>query len=285
MHPDERQEHEREAQIFAQSTSFLCQFKAQECDSELDSLVQKLNSEALGVELGLYGSFFLPFLKKVILRLQKESTPFQDTPFQILFQHILGSYVVRFVGTEPESFKDWARPKVACICRDCRTLNEFLSSVTEKSRHFARKKERRSHLRQVLAHNGFDFEENKRSLIITKNEKIYDNYLGYTPIEQLRESWSNRCDEARKELAGFRADLLKDLLLDLNEPITSLSLNEIASKVPILKDLLAHESYKEGFGYKNPRIESPFYDRQKLWEQKGDQLLITLEEDLINFSD
>jgi hypothetical protein len=273
--------------------SFLCHCKTMGYNAELLHVVQMLNEKAIDVKVTRFGRldllqmFFLPLLKNLVLQLKEKGVECHETPFQQLFQHTLGSYVVRYVEGEPETFKDWARPTVVCVCKDCRLLNTFLSSPTEQSRRFARKRQRRRHLQNQLPFNGFTFEEDKRALVITKGDVIYhDDYYNFSTVEEVRKRWSERCDEARKYFAELPTDLLMGLLSDLYEPIISLSVNEIASKIEPLKVLLAHRSYEKGFTYKNPRIESPFYERQEPWKQKSDQLLITLEEeDLINFSD
>jgi hypothetical protein len=260
--PDECRENDSEAEMLAERTaSFLCHCKTFGCDSELSWLVQKLNNKSLEAQPGVYRCFLLPLLREVMTKLKNRSIAVHEAPFQSFFQQILSSYVVRFVKAEPQTFKDWARPNVACVCRDCRTLNNFLSSPTAESRRFARKKERRRHLGWALPSSGFEFEEDKRPLIITK---LQLDYVCWNHPNDDHKKWLKRVDKARKILAEFPSELLKDLLLDLHEPITSASVNEIASK--------------------NDRIKSPFSSRQE--HRRIDQLLVTLqEEDLINFSD
>jgi len=102
--------------------SFLCHCKTMGYNAELVQVVQMLTEKAIDVKVTRFGRldllqmFFLPLLKNLVLLLKEKGVESHETPFQQLFQHTLGSYVVRYVERELETFKDWARPTVVCVC-------------------------------------------------------------------------------------------------------------------------------------------------------------------------
>lgn len=250
--------------------------------SELNQLVKKLRNGAASLDVDLFNGHFLPLLKSLLHRLKDGNTIVKDTPLQQLFQHLLTSYIVRYVGAEPKPYEDWTRPTVACICKDCRSLNSFLSSPVEESRRFARKPERRSHPASQIRWNGdVSYEKDKRAIIFTKASRTR---------ERNHEIWKERCDEAKEHLTALDSDVLKDLLLEYHEPIMSLSAEELGAKLQLvqLPQDMEDWSIREIDEALEKRINSPFDQRMRPRKGRGsgpDQLVKSLEEDLIDFLD
>jgi hypothetical protein len=196
----------------------LCQCQKFELRAELDQIVQKLVVEAKAAELDLFEILFLPFLKLLGTLLTQNNIVFKDSPFQMLFQQILGQYIVRWVQPQPQPPKDWEQVTVCCECGDCQSLNRFLASPTEKVGRFSINQHRRSHLQSKLGNSGCKYETERygspQTLVVTKTRARY---------QAAYQAWLLRCDVANKYLAEFNTETLKDLLAEMYEHIMSLS--------------------------------------------------------------
>ena len=202
----------------------LCQCQKLELRAELDQIANKLVVEAKAAELDLFEILYLPFLKLLGTLLTQKNIIVKDSPFQMLFQQILGQYIVRWVQPRPKPPKDWKQAMVSCGCQDCRSLNQFLANPTEKVGRFSVNKNRRDHLHSMLRNSGCTDETERRgspqTLVVTKTRARH---------QAAHKAWVSRCGVAKKHLAEFNTETLKDFLAEMYEPIMSLSAIQLSS--------------------------------------------------------
>lgn len=199
--------------------------------TELNQIVSKLVIEAKTAQPDLFHGVFLPCLKLIVPPLS-EKLLLNDPAFQTLFQQILTQYIIRYVQAEPAPPGDWKQRAVGCGCQDCKSLDRFLVSPTERVGRFAVAQKRRGHLHSVLdsAHSGCTHETERRgspqTLVVTKTRARY---------QATRKAWTQRCGIAKKHLEEIGAEALKDLLGHTYEAIMALSvsqLSQVATQLP-----------------------------------------------------
>lgn len=195
--------------------------------------------------------FFFPLLLSLARMLEANTLTTLASPYQQLFGQVLSSSITRYVGLESKPQKDWARANVECICKDCRALNNFLSSPTEDSLRLARNGERRIHLKfQAREIRGVKTTEERTALVITKD---------HTGYQSSYKKWANRCDYVRKCLASWPSQYLKEILIDKYDVIMSLDVNALLPASTAAEEMgkLSVQAPDLIPTYSNRRLEDP----------------------------
>jgi hypothetical protein len=212
--------------------TLLCHCLSLGLQSELDQIITKLVWEVAKAPISLFEVIYLPFLKALIDMLQEKSLSAQGSPFQRLFQMTLGTYVIKYVQTEPVPPKDWTRPPTGCSCGDCQVLNAFLRAPDRQIGRFAVNKQRRAHLHQQINGTGMTHETERRgspqTLVVTKN--LAQHHAAH-------KAWAQRCNVARKQIQNLGVEALKEFLSEIYGPVMSLSANKLQPSVKALKSL------------------------------------------------
>lgn len=198
----------------------LCHCESLHLTSELNTMVLNLVQEAKTINLAQFDVVFLPFLEILGSTLPELGISVHGSPFQSLFQAILGIYLERFVRPESQRSNDWSRAMVVRDCQDCTVLNKFLADPRLMTQTFTINGKRRNHVYSKVADTGIDqFTDATgpcHSLVLTKNDKYFDI---------LHKAWEARCAVAQKHIQNIDAKVdLKPLLTELYEPVSSLSM-------------------------------------------------------------
>ena len=227
----------------------LCQCQKLELRAELDRIVNKLVAEAKAVKLNLFEILYLPFLKLLATLLAQKNIIVKDSPFQILFQQVLEQYILRWVQPQPKPPKDWKQATVGCGCEDCRSLSRFLANPTEKVGRFSVNQKRRYHIQSMLGNTGCTHETERRgspqTLIVTKTLAKY---------QAAHKAWASRCEVAKKHLAEFKKETLKDFLAEMYEPTMSLSAIQLSSTRQIDQDPVQASAMSSNSNASNRRL-------------------------------
>ncbi|PVH81355.1 hypothetical protein DL98DRAFT_571223 [Cadophora sp. DSE1049] len=202
--------------------SLLCHCQSLGLDHHLDVIVSNLVMEAKTMGLDDFRIIFLPFLKTLGASLKKWNIQVQHSAFQGLFQHIMSTYIARYVQEPPPVFRDWTRETVTCKsdCKDCEKLNEFLANPRQQAADFLMGGPRRDHLQSKVIDTGIEADQRKKypsgsayALFLTKNSAY---------IELGRKAWEKRGEAARERFQDIESEAnLKDLLGDAYTAITS----------------------------------------------------------------
>ncbi len=158
--------------------AFLSACQELELNAELDHIIKKLLTDMKTAQLELFHGVYIPLLKLLVQRLSNKVIV-NSSPFQPLFRQILCHFIFRYVKPEPTPPKDWKQATVGCRCADCRPLNRFLASPTEKVGRFSVGKKRRQHLHSMLdsARSGCTHETERRgnpqTVVVTKTRARY----------------------------------------------------------------------------------------------------------------
>ena len=207
--------------------SLLCHCQLLGLDQHLSALISKLATEAKMTGVGDFPSTFLPFLKALGASLRKWNIEVQHSAFQGLFQHVMSTYIERYIQQPPPIFKDWTRETVTCKpdCKDCEKLNEFLANPHKQAADFLGGASRRDHLQAQVAGTGIEAEQRRKyasgsayALFLTKNQRY---------IEIGRKAWEKRGEETRNSFRDIESEAnLKALLGDAYAAIISGTLPE-----------------------------------------------------------
>lgn len=156
--------------------------------------------------------FYLPLLKTLAKLMKEEKVGIQDPAIHVLYQQILGQYVVRFVGSEPKKPDNWTKQAVSCNCTLCIALNEFLVSPREQIYEYSGHRKNRNHLCFEVNRKWTSLEDNPigKILTITKTHKDY---------ELAHEKWKPRRVAFTKYMESFSEKMLMKLLGDWFWPI------------------------------------------------------------------
>jgi hypothetical protein len=215
----------------------LCHSQELELRPELEQIVSKLIDESRTVKLPVFENIFHPFLKTLKTLIIEKKINVEGSPFQTLFQHVLTTYINRYVKSQPEPPKDWTRERVSCSCQDCVDLNKFLVDPRQKVGRFALAQQRRKHLQKEVdsTHHGFKHEIDRngspQTLVVTKTIAQHQDIL---------QAWKRRCVVASNQLESLGEPIMKELLGDLYAQVMSLSVTspllmpvkDYASQIP-----------------------------------------------------
>ncbi|RDL31044.1 uncharacterized protein BP5553_09833 [Venustampulla echinocandica] len=198
---------------------------ALDCQWELGQILGKLVSASSNQPAENFDTIFIPLLQQLSRSLHDKNISVQGTSFKGFFQDLLRSYVVIHVGPEPKLAADWTRSRTSCPCHDCSELNIFLINPHQQVWRFPVAKMRRLHIHRILETMGGGFtHETERigspqTLVVTKTQA---SYLA------ARQAWPKRCSIAKGYLQSFNANILRELLGDLFDPIMSLSVSQLS---------------------------------------------------------
>ncbi|KAH7327404.1 hypothetical protein BKA65DRAFT_597938 [Rhexocercosporidium sp. MPI-PUGE-AT-0058] len=205
--------------------SLLCHCHSLGLSQHLDVIVSNLATEASTTGLDDFRTIFLAFLKTLGATLRKSNIAVQRSPFQALYQHVMSTYIERYVQQPPNIFSDWTRETITCRerCKDCDKLNDFLSNPRQQAADFLMGGPRREHLLSKVRDTGIEADQRKKypsgsayALFLTKNTAY---------IELGHKAWENRREATRESFRDIESEAnLHDLLADLYVPIMAASL-------------------------------------------------------------
>lgn len=211
--------------------SLLCHCLSLGLENELEQIITKLAGETINAPIDLFEIIYIPFLKVLINKLHERNLSTPNSPFTRLFQMILTAYIVRYVEPEPASPKDWTRSTVSCGCNDCERLDAFLRAPDNPLEKFAFGKKRREHLQGRLDRSSVTLQTEKRGsqyvLVVKKNRA---EYLA------AHKAWTGRYNIAKKHIEDLGTETLRDLLLDIYNPVMSLSAISLLPAMNAWKD-------------------------------------------------
>lgn len=193
--------------------------------AELGELVSTIVSEAAErsgtneEHVWIFDDVYLPILKTFVEMLEEMDISVENSPFQSLFQQLLGLYIIKYVEEEPVAEKDWARNAVDCDCKNCAPLNEFHLSPTKTSRSFKVATTFFNHFSDMTDHLYWGececcVDVEQRVFTLTKNRGGY---------EADHEKWLRHHNEAHERLSELDSPTFKRLLGNLHEAIMSQS--------------------------------------------------------------
>ncbi|KAL8666637.1 MAG: hypothetical protein Q9168_007428 [Polycauliona sp. 1 TL-2023] len=183
--------------------------KTMELAEERESLIAQLLLASRSVDPSGFGKFFIPLLIRMIQLSHAHNVPTLDTIPRSFFKNIINTYVLQFVGLEPEPPCDWARARTGCrhACKDCSTLNQFLLSPREKVGKFSIAEKRRRHLEYQLTRSGCKLDTERcgcpHTLVVTKTAEKFN---------QDHHMWKERCGDVRKSFKSIGVEPLKEML-------------------------------------------------------------------------
>jgi hypothetical protein len=99
----------------------------------MDVLIKKIVEEAETAGGDYFTFLYLPFAKHLMTDLESRGVEAQGSPFQNLFQLLLGTWIVEHVWAPKTG---WERLTVSCSCIHCKNLNKFLRNGSEPDRGF-----------------------------------------------------------------------------------------------------------------------------------------------------
>ena len=185
--------------------------------AEASRLLDQIQKEAEVQDAKYFLMLFLPFLQAMAPVWSAQGIPYDNPICQSLYQSVLRSCVLRYVGKRPQPPTHWKRNPVRCGCVDCRSLNRFLTDPQQSVGRFSVATNRRAHLHGQL-HGGDCTHETQRTgrpytLVVTKTMRAY---------EKLATEWKNRCNEYNAETTGkFNRTVLQQLLGSELDELTS----------------------------------------------------------------
>ncbi|CAG8978430.1 hypothetical protein HYALB_00013248 [Hymenoscyphus albidus] len=206
--------------------------------TELGQICRKIAAEAQTVNVDLFESVYIPFLKTLCVML-KDGSATPET--QTLFQSVLSTYTHRWVKPEPEPPTNWIRPRVACRCGDCLGLNRFLQSPNEEVGKFPMAEKRRFHMTNVLQSVG----GYKLTTLTSGSPYTLEVTKTLFQYEEAHEAWLDRCNTAKEQVLtmgrNFRA-----LLGDKFDAITLLKYWDLPALEPQSQNLGLNASNSGG---------------------------------------
>ncbi|KAG4433288.1 hypothetical protein IFR05_011233 [Cadophora sp. M221] len=205
--------------------SLLCHCHTLGLSQHLDYIVSNLVTEAKTMGLDDFRTIFLQFLKSLGAAPRTSNIAVHRTAFQVLFRHVMTTYIERYVQQPPPIFRDWTRATVSCRehCKDCDKLNEFLSNPRQQAADFTMGGSRREHLLSQVRDTGIGADQRKKyapgsayALFLTKNSAY---------IQIGRSAWERRGEDTRESFRDIELEAnLFDLLKDSYAPIMAASL-------------------------------------------------------------
>lgn len=180
-----------------------------EGDDLVALLISRLVQDASRLPAGEFHYLWLPLLHDMITTLDSNGIALDTPPYQKLFVAILKAYIQRYVGQEPPRATSLARRGVPCPCRDCVSLNAFLTNPTQIIGRFPVGKDRRMHLHRALDMAGVGCTHlterigSPNTLIVTKT---------LSPVEQRHQAWKARQAKAAEQIRDFEPEDLSLLL-------------------------------------------------------------------------
>lgn len=200
--------------------NLLCICQSLGLKGELTQIATKLSRESLIVNVKLFHTVYIPFLKTLKSFVLEKQIDVANSPFRRLFQLILATYLHRYVEAEPQQPKDWARARVGCSCGDCQILNNFLSNPGQKVGRIAVALKRRGHLHTQIeaTHPTFTHVTERvgspQTLVVTKTSVVYQTQ---------HKNWQARREVAKKHIQALGHEDMKVFLGGLHQRIISLS--------------------------------------------------------------
>jgi hypothetical protein len=180
-------------------------------DDILMTLSLRIATQAPSIPATEFPYLWLPFLKFLLKALSDSPSP----RYKQLVLALLESYLTRWVGPAPSqpSQPDLSLPEVHCLryswtlCRDCSSLNAFLTSRVERVARFQVGKDRRRHMHQVL-------DQLTRGRVVpygvthttdrsTRPETLVVTKTGAVRGMQMRKEWEGRVVKAKGVIQGL----------------------------------------------------------------------------------
>ena len=163
-------------------------------------------------------------LRQMVPLLSKYNIPLDHPFYSTVFRNAFDSYIIKYVGQEPEKSRTWERRAMLCECNDiCAGVNEFLQHPKVQTRAFLESsKTIRDHVKRELQRAGVRCTQRVegQTILLTKIDEAYQSkYHG----------WSFRKDHASRVLASFDKEVLKAILGDQYEVITNMHRVTLAS--------------------------------------------------------
>ncbi|KAI0100422.1 hypothetical protein GGR51DRAFT_356034 [Nemania sp. FL0031] len=183
-----------------------------------DMFVEKISTEAKSIPPGSFEDLWIPLLQDLLFACKKLKFSLTDASWQRLYQEVLGSFLLRFVGKQTPN-PDPVKKRVACPCGPCRRLNCFLTDPTEMTGRLALTNAQRNHIEHKLSVFGINCWVEKDAydvVVFKKSRKVREN-------ERL---WEKRKLEAAKHLYAFDQEKLRTVLADKYESIMMMSMLE-----------------------------------------------------------
>jgi DNA polymerase III psi subunit len=215
---------------------------------EASHLLNQIQREAEVQDAKYFPVMFLPFLQFMIPVWSAQGIEYDDHICQSLYQSILRSCLLRYVGKRPQPPTHWSRAPVSCRCADCSWLNSFLVDKEKSVDYFSIAEKRRKHLQYQLQggdctyitqQNGIPY-----TLVVTKTRRAY---------EKLLTEWKRRCKDYVNETTGkFRRTVLRQLLGSEFEELTSVVL--LDSSLPVTRQLIPSAGNSRASAAPKPRV-------------------------------
>lgn len=188
---------------------------------QANAMLNVIGHAAGTYDVNYFKHLFLPFLRGMLPVWKEKGIALSNPNCRGLYQSVLGSYSRRFVGEKPPCpEQDWARIRVPCPCRDCQTLNSFITNPTQRVGRFPIGKSRRMHIHQQLDGAKGTYTHiterigNPQTLVVTKTRTEWESGVS---------AWETRRAEARDEFKSYGLETLRELLGDQFQNITGLS--------------------------------------------------------------
>ena len=187
---------------------------------EASQLLNHVCREAEVLDAKYFPAMFLPFLQSMVPVWSAQGIEYNDPICLSLYQPVLRSCLLRYVGQRPLAPAHWSQKPVSCRCHDCMLLNRFLTDPVQSVGYFPMGKERRAHL-----HSQLDRTEcthitqrtgNPHTLVVTKGRPEY---------QTLETGWRNRLKEYAAGTTGkIKSPVLRQLLGNKFHELTSVAL-------------------------------------------------------------
>ncbi|KAL6718608.1 hypothetical protein ACLMJK_002842 [Lecanora helva] len=197
---------------------------------------------------------FRKYLFPTLKALPPPNAQVEDERYQLLFRHVLTSYVAQALGKPPKKPDDWSRPKAGCDgkrhscssyksslgpedCRDCRDLDTFLLDPRQPVMRFKASENRRKHLERVLPYGEYatHVDKSKGSPHILVIKKTWEGW------RKAKASWETKrrqiVDEIRDlgthKLATMLRSHCNDILVDIGYPVAEIDESSGTGRPPL----------------------------------------------------
>jgi hypothetical protein len=194
----------------------------------VEAMITKIVEEAASADDDFFEFLYIPFAKHLMINLKSSGIEVQGSPFQKLFQPLLGTYIVEHVGAKP--LVDSVQPNVRsvrCTCTHCMELNRFLSNHGENDRGFQLPGGRIKHFIQHFQYPSGRLREDLTYKVINSVRVVLVTKLRRENYATAYSKWCQRWEEAQKKLLEFPADTLAAFLGKMYQPIMSASVDDI----------------------------------------------------------
>lgn len=159
----------------------------------------------------LFHVLIIPFLKELVQYSESNETPTDgsNSEYPQFIGDILGLYTSLYVGQEPHLSPDWAYPMITtCVCRDCGSLNRFMTDARSQIGRFPVATARRAHLHKACDGNKSLTHETERqgspyTLVVTKTHSY-------------NQMWRDRANKALSNIGNIAPQSTMEAILGTN---------------------------------------------------------------------